>query len=150
MISKRARQQTILRLVRESSVPTQSGLVRRLAAEGIAVNQSTISRDIKDLGLVKTPRPDGGYGYALPTNVVALTERSLRILREFVNAVGGSGSMAVIHTDSGNAHPVGEAVDRLNLDDVVGTVAGDNTLLVVLREGVSWQQFRDELERLLE
>jgi transcriptional regulator of arginine metabolism len=149
MISKHARQQAILRLVRDHPVSTQGGLVHHLESEGIAVNQSTISRDIKDLGLVKTPRPDGGYCYSVPTNVVALTERSLRILREFATAVDGSGQLAVIHTDSGNAHPVGEAIDRLGIDDVVGTVAGDNTLLVILQEGTHWQQFRDELEDLL-
>jgi len=60
----------------------------------------------------------------VPTNVVALTERSLRILRDFVTSVDGSGQLAVVHTDAGNAHPVGEAIDRLGLENVVGTVAG--------------------------
>ena len=150
MLSKHARQHAILRLVHDHAISTQSGLVRHLKSEGIAVNQSTISRDIKDLGLIKTPRPDGGYCYSVPTNVVALTERSLRILRDFVNSVDGSGQLAVVHTDGGNAHPVGEAIDRLGLDGVVGTVAGDNTLLIILREGTHWQQFRDELEEWLQ
>ena len=149
MISKQARQQAILRVVRERDVATQTGLVDELGSRGIEVNQSTVSRDIKDLGLIKTPRTDGGYKYSLPTNVVALTERSLRILREFINAVDGSGQIAAIHTDSGNAHAVAEALDRMNLDDVVGTVAGDNTLMVLLRESVDWRQFRNKLEELL-
>ena len=149
MMTKHARQQAILRLVQQHEISTQSGLVRELEAAGIAVNQSTVSRDIKELGLVKTPRPDGGYCYALPTNTVALAERSVRILREFVTSIDGSGHLAVVHTDSGNAHPVAEAIDRLDLDDVVGTVAGDNTLLVVLREHTDWQGFRDELESWL-
>lgn len=149
MITKHARQQAILRLVRDHDVSTQTGLVNELGIDGIAVNQSTVSRDIKDLGLVKTPRPGGSYCYSVPTNVVALTERSIRILREFVNAVDGSGSTAVVHTDSGNAHPVAEAIDRLDLDDVVGTIAGENTLFVILREGTHWQQFREELESWL-
>lgn len=148
MISKYGRQQAILRLVRERKVSTQTGLVRELASQGIAVNQSTVSRDIKELGLVKAPRGDG-YSYALPSNVTELTERSLRILREFIVSIDGSGQMAVIHTDSGNAHPVGEALDRIDLDSVVGTVAGDNTLLVILRDNTGWQQFREELEALL-
>lgn len=149
MITKHARQQAILRLVRDHDVSTQTGLVNELGIDGIAVNQSTVSRDIKDLGLVKTPRPGGSYCYSVPTNVVALTERSIRILREFVNSVDGSGSTAVVHTDSGNAHPVAEAIDRLDLDDVVGTIAGENTLFVILREGTHWQQFREELESWL-
>ena len=149
MISRRRRQQAILRLVREHAVSTQSDLVDELEAQGVEVNQSTVSRDIKDLGLVKTPRSTGWYCYAVPTNVVALTERSIRILRDFVDSIDGSGHLAVVHTDSGNAHPVAEALDRLHLDMIVGTVAGDNTLLVVLHEGTTWQQFRDELEELL-
>ena len=148
MISKYSRQQAILRLVRNRDLSTQSELVRELEAQGIAVNQSTVSRDIKDLGLVKAPR-DGAYCYAVPATVTSLSERSLRILRDFMASIDGSGQLAVIRTDSGNAHAVGEAIDRLALDNVVGTVAGDNTLLVILREGISWQQFRDELEALL-
>ncbi len=149
MISKHARQQAILRLVRETDIRTQTALVRDLQDQGIEVNQSTVSRDIKDLGLVKTPRPDGGYCYAVSPDTVALTERSIRILREFVASVGGSGDLAIVHTDSGNAHPVAEALDRLDVDSVVGTVAGDNTLLVVLQEKTTWQRFRDELEEWL-
>ena len=149
MMSKHSRQQAILRLVRNQDVSTQTGLVNELGVTGIAVNQSTVSRDIKELGLVKTPRADGGYCYSVPTNVVALTERSIRILREFVNSVDGSGHLAVVHTDSGNAPPVAEALDRLDLDNVIGTVAGENTLLVILHESTHWQQFRNELESWL-
>jgi transcriptional regulator of arginine metabolism len=149
MITKHARQQAILRLVRDHDVSTQTRLVNELGVDGIAVNQSTVSRDIKDLGLVKTPRPDGSYCYSVPTNIVALTERSIRILREFVTSVDGAGQLAVVHTGSGNADPVAEAIDRLDLDNVVGTVAGDNTLLVIVREGIHWQQFREELESWL-
>jgi len=146
MISKHSRQQAILRLIRDHDVSTQTGLVHQLGSQDIEVNQSTVSRDIKDLGLVKTPRPDGSYCYSLPTDTVALTERSIRILREFVSSIDGAGQMAVVHTDPGNAQPVAEALDRLGLENVVGTVAGDNTLLVVLRETTTWQQFRDEVE----
>jgi transcriptional regulator of arginine metabolism len=149
MISKHNRQQAILRLVREHDVSTQTALVQELGAQSIEVNQSTVSRDIKDLGLVKTPRPNGGYCYAVPINGFALQERSIRILREFVYSIDGAGHLAVVRTDSGNAHPVAEALDRLDLDMVIGTVAGDNTLLVILHDGTTWQQFRDEIEKRL-
>ncbi len=150
MISKIARQQTILRLIRSHAVHTQTELVQELGAEDIPVNQSTISRDIKDLGLVKSHRDDGGYAYSVPTNVVALNKRSIRILRGFVQSVDGSGSLAVVHTDSGNAQPVAEAIDRMRMENVVGTVGGDNTLMVVLREAATWEQFRDQLEEALQ
>lgn len=149
MLSRSARQQTILHLIRDHAVHTQTELVEELADEGIRVNQSTISRDIKDLGLIKVHRDEGGYAYALPSNVVELNERSLRILREFVESVDGSGSLAIVHTDSGNAQPVAEAIDRMRMESVIGTVAGDNTLMVVLREGTTWEQFRDQLEEAL-
>lgn len=148
MISKYGRQQAILRLVRDRDVATQIDLVRELQEQGIEVNQSTVSRDIKDLGLIKTPS-NGSYSYALPDNHAQLTQRNWRILRDFITAIDGSGHLAVVHTDSGNAHPVAEAVDRLDLPDVVGTIAGDNTLLVILREATTWRQFRDDLESRL-
>lgn len=148
MVSKYGRQQAILRLIRDQRVPTQTGLVRALEEQGIDVNQSTVSRDIKELGLVKSRR-NGGFAYSLPTNQAAFAERNRRILREFIVSIDGSANLAVIHTDSGNAHPVGEALDRLDLDVVVGTVAGDNTLLVVLREGTRWRRFRAQLEEIL-
>jgi transcriptional regulator of arginine metabolism len=149
MISKHRRQQTIVQIVRGQGVSTQTGLVNELNDQGIIVNQSTVSRDIKELGLVKAPHATGGYCYSIQTDIVAMTERSLRILRDFVNSVDGSGHLAVVHTDSGNAHPVAEALDRLDLDDVVGTIAGENTLLVILREPTNWQQFRENLEEWL-
>ena len=148
MISKYGRQQAILRLVRQREVATQTELVHELHEQGIEVNQSTVSRDIKDLGLVKAPS-NGSYAYALPENQNQLTRRNWRILREFITSIDGSGHLAVVHTDSGNAHPVAEAIDRLDLAEVVGTVAGDNTLLVILREACTWRQFRSELESKL-
>lgn len=148
MVTKYGRQQAILRLVRNRDVATQLDLVHELQEQGIEVNQSTVSRDIKDLGLVKAPS-NGHYAYALPDNHAQLAQRNWRILREFITAIDGSAHLAVVHTDSGNAHPVAEAVDRLELADVVGTIAGDNTLLVILREGTTWQQFRDALESKL-
>lgn len=148
MVSKYGRQQAILRVVRDRNVMTQADLVRELEEQGIEVNQSTVSRDIKDLGLVKAPS-NGSYVYALPDNHAQLTERSWRILREFITTIDGSGHLAVIHTDSGNAQAVAEAVDRLDLPPVVGTVAGDNTVLVILREDRTWRRFRDELESKL-
>lgn len=149
ILSKRGRQQRILELVEQENVRTQSGLADRLARDGIDVNQSTISRDLRELGLVKRPLPDGGYGYATPDIAVHDNGRNERILREFVNAIDGSGSTAVIKTDPGNAHAVAEAIDQLDPDPVVGTVAGDNTLFVLLREDDHWRSFSDYLEELI-
>lgn len=150
ILTKRGRQRRILELVEEERVRTQSGLADRLARDGIDVNQSTISRDLKELGLMKKPQPDGGYRYAPPESVVHDAQRNQRILREFVNEIDGSGTTAVIKTDPGNANAVAEALDQLGPDPVVGTVAGDNTLFVLLREDSHWQSFSHYLEELIQ
>lgn len=149
ILSKRGRQQRILELVEEEDVRTQAALADKLARDGIDVNQSTISRDLKELGLVKRPRPNGGYRYAPPEEPTHDTERHQRILRELVNEIDGSGSTAVIKTDPGNAQAVAEALDQLRPEPVVGTLAGDNTLFVLLREDDHWHSFSGYLEELI-
>jgi len=150
VLGKRGRQQRILELVEREPVRTQSGLADKLARDGIDVNQSTISRDLRELGLVKKPEPDGGYRYAAPDDVAHDAERYERILREFVNEIDGSGTTAVIKTDPGNANAVAEALDRLAPDPVVGTVAGDNTLFVLLRERQHWSSFSRYVQELIQ
>lgn len=140
---KRARQREILEVVVEDVIRTQDELVECLAQRGVEVTQSTVSRDIRELGLVRVPQPQGGFRYAPPNRVRGHDrERQIGMLREFVRVVDGSGTTAVIKTGAGNAHPVGLALDRLELDSVVGTVAGDDTIFVLLREGEDWRDFR--------
>ena len=125
-------------MLRQESVSSQDHLVELLAAQGVAVTQATVSRDLDDLGAVKVPT-GGGSVYAipeLPSEQVAPDDHLKRVLGEWVVAVGCSQNLVVLNTPPGSAHVVGSAIDRSAVNGVLGTVAGDDTVLVVATEEV--------------
>jgi transcriptional regulator of arginine metabolism len=136
MSTKAERQQAILEVVAKQAVATQFELRSLLKARGIEVDQATISRDIRELGLVKAS-DDGVHARYAPLEDVAppLHPKASAIVARLVRAVECSGNLLVVKTDPGEASPVGLALDRLGWQEIVGTVAGDDTLLVVAREG---------------
>jgi transcriptional regulator of arginine metabolism len=138
MSDKVERQKAILDLVGRQAVATQQELKEMLKARGIEADQGTISRDIRELGLVKVSDDGAHYKYA-PVEAVTLhsPHRPSSIVARLVRKVDWSGNLLVVKTDLGEASPVSLAIDRLGWPEVVGTVAGDDTLLVVVREGVS-------------
>ena len=136
-LSKHQRQHRIAALLGEVRVTSQGRLAELLAEEGIAVNPSTVSRDLEELGAVKVRIPGGESAYViaeLPRNQVAPADHLRRVLGEWVVAVANSGELVVLSTPPGCAHVVGSAVDRSGLDGILGTVAGDDTLLVIAAE----------------
>lgn len=138
MSEKVDRQKTILDLVGTRAVSTQQELKELLKARGFDVDQGTVSRDIKELGIVKVSNDGAHYTYS-PAEAVAppAAHKPAAIVARLVKKVEGSGNLLVVKTDLGEASPVSLAIDRLGWPEVVGTVAGDDTLLVVIREGVS-------------
>ena len=132
------RQKAILDVVATRAVSTQRELKELLQARGIDVDQGTISRDIKELGIVKVSDDGEHYKYA-PVEAVSPSthQRPSAIVARLVKKVDWSGNLLVVKTDLGEASPVSLAIDRLGWPEVLGTVAGDDTLLVVVREGVS-------------
>ena len=128
-MSKPLRQKIILELLEERSVGSQEDLQRALSKRGLRVGQATLSRDIRDLGLVKT-----GRGYAL-SHGDASSEPALppvsRLVREFVLGVRPAQNLLVIKTTVGSAQPVAAALDDENWPESVGTIAGDDTILIV-------------------
>jgi transcriptional regulator of arginine metabolism len=136
MTQKTARQQAILGLVREKHVATQGELQKLLRGRGHDVNQGTLSRDIRELGLVKVPG-NGSTHYAPVESVSPVVQaEATALVARWAKSVECAANLVVVKTDPGNANPVGVAIDRLLWSDVVGTVAGDDTLLVVARDGV--------------
>ncbi|MDT8435576.1 MAG: arginine repressor [Gemmatimonadota bacterium] len=130
----RARRAAIEEIVRGDEIRTQEDLRRRLAARGFAVSQSTLSRDIRELGLVKGRGPAGGTRYALPADPGQRESRALgRLLPELVVRVETAGQLLVVRTRIGAAQPVAAALDAAEWSEVAGTVAGDDTVLVVVR-----------------
>lgn len=135
------RQARIAELVRRRAVRSQAELLDLLAAEGISVTQATLSRDLDELGAVKLRGVDGGApGYVIPEDgspvrgVEGGTARLARLLSELLVSVDASGNLAVLRTPPGAAHFLASALDRAALTDVVGTIAGDDTIMAVARE----------------
>lgn len=136
-MSKVQRQQAIARLIEQHAVTNQPQMVELLAGEGIAATQATVSRDLDDLGAIKVRVPGGATVYAVPEFVperVAPLDQLRRVMGEWVAEVTNSGNLVVVRTPPGCAHVVASALDRSGLDGLLGTVAGDDTMLCVATE----------------
>ncbi|MGH9067186.1 MAG: arginine repressor [Acidimicrobiales bacterium] len=138
-LAKNQRQHRIARLLESASLSSQSQVVEALAAEGVVATQATVSRDLDELGAVKVRVPGGETVYAipeLPKDQIAPEDHLRRVMGEWVVEVGSSANLVVLRTPPGSAHVVASALDRAGLADVVGTVAGDDTVVVVVAEAV--------------
>jgi transcriptional regulator of arginine metabolism len=136
-LGKPQRQHRIARLLEEQAVSSQVQLVEMLAADGVVATQATVSRDLEDLGAVKVRIPGGAMAYAIPEHAKEGTvsdDHLRRVIGEFVVEVAQSGNLVVLRTPPGSAHVVASAIDRAALADILGTVAGDDTVLVVCSE----------------
>ena len=150
-LNKPQRQHRIARLLGERAVSSQGQLVELLAEDGVVATQATVSRDLEDLGAIKVRGPGGETVYAipeLPADQRAPEEHLRRVFGDWVVEVASSGNIVVLRTPPGSAHVVGSALDRSNLPDVLGTVAGDDTLLVVVAEGVGGAALAERLADL--
>ena len=132
---KAERHARILAIIRDKVIETQEDLARELARDGIEVTQATVSRDIKELGLIKLPIGDGKYRYTMPRTESPneAQARLERLFKDSVINVDHSENLIVIKTLTGNAHAVAAAIDAVDLEGIVGTIAGDDTILVVVR-----------------
>ena len=151
---KSFRQAQVLDLIDRESITSQEQLRERLRAVGIDVTQATLSRDIRDLGLVKAAA-DGAYKRPLagdpprPPDADAVLRRAVAgFLRRF-DVVQPGAQLVVLRTESAQAQPLAEAIDRARLSDVVGTISGDNTILVICRGDNEAQSFTKQLESWL-
>jgi transcriptional regulator of arginine metabolism len=135
---KRRRQQLVQELVTTRAVASQHELVDLLAERGFEVTQATVSRDITELGLVKTTH-DGRHVYAWPGDLspalpAASDERLRRVLADYHIDIGRSGLTLLLVSEAGVANAIGQAIDESTLDEQEGTLAGDNTILVLFAD----------------
>jgi len=132
---KSKRHLKIVSIIKNTDIGTQEDLVDRLLAEGIEVTQATISRDIKKLGLIKVPDGFGGYKYSLPTErkQTDMNKWLKRMFRDFVVNMDWSENLIVLNTLPGTANGLGSAIDNMDWEEIIGTVAGDDTLLLVVK-----------------
>jgi transcriptional regulator of arginine metabolism len=154
-LSKAARHARIVALVAGQPVRSQAELAVLLAGEGIAVTQATLSRDLEELGAVKLRGPDGsGAAYVIPEDgapppvrapELPTPQRLGRLLNELLVAADASGNLTVLRTPPGAAHFLASALDRAGLPEVVGTLAGDDTVMVVARAPVSGAALAERL-----
>ena len=127
------RHAAILELVRTRRVSSQEVLRELLAERGIEVAQATLSRDIRDLGLVKAPDEQGGSSYVVPPGGTEHAPTLHRLLPALYLGADGVGNLLVLKTLAGGAQPIAAALDAEGWSEVVGTIAGDDTILLVLR-----------------
>jgi len=126
------RQNKIIELITLNEVDTQEKLAELLKYSGFDVTQATVSRDIKDLQLVKTPAVSGQYKYTLPEqSAKQATDRYAKIFKDTTQTVAGSGNIVVVKTLTGCANASCEAIDSLEAPHILGTIAGDNTVFIV-------------------
>lgn len=149
---KRRRQEAILDLVRAEPLSSQAAILERLRGLGFGVTQSTVSRDLDELGLARVRDAEGKLRYTAPAEATPTgrLDRLRQILDEFLVGMESSGNLAVLRTPPGAANAVARALDEAGIEDVLGTVAGDDTILVVAREGVRGRALVRRLELLTE
>jgi len=131
MISKKARQAKILDIIRKRQVESQESLSALLRHDGVEAAQTTISRDIRELGLVKVR---GSYQAAAAPPAVSSSGALRNVFSQFVTRIDSAGNIVVVRTSSGNAHSVCVALDAAEWPEVVGTIAGDDTIFVLVRD----------------
>ncbi len=147
---KQSRQAAILNIIREKDIDTQEELAEALRAEGYEITQATVSRDIKQLRLVKVLSAEGKYHYAQSAEKSAgLSERFARLFQASVVGVDYAGNIIVVKTVAGSASAAGEAIDSMNLKEVLGTMAGDNTVLVIVHDTQEAAAVTEYLKNLL-
>lgn len=131
---KAKRQALIREIVEAQSIQTQEELAEALRARGMVVTQATVSRDIREMHLLKVLAEDGSYRYAtMEKSDTDVNDRLIRMLSDSVVEMNSAGNLIVIHTLPGSAHVAAEAIDSLKWPETIGTIAGDNTILVVVR-----------------
>ena len=148
---KSVRQKKILQIIENSVVSTQKDLADALISAGFEVTQATVSRDIKELNLIKISAGENLYRYAAPQEAVVVSEKKFEfVLQEFVLDVEYSENIVVVKTAPANANVVAYALDNFIWKEVIGTVAGDDTILLVIKPKEKTQEIVDRIRSYIE
>lgn len=147
-MSRARRHAVLLRLLREERVSSQETLRDLLAEHGVEVTQATLSRDLRELQVVKVPQPDGGSAYQVATGRADPKPTLERLLPALFTEVEGTENLVVIKTLTGGAQPVAVALDRQGWPEVLGTISGDDTILLILRDKRQRPAIETKIRRL--
>ena len=149
-MKKQERHQLIRNLVETRNIETQEDLANALRESGIRVTQATVSRDIKELRLLKVLSASGGYKYATADKAEhGLSDRFVRMFKDSVLSIQYANNIVVIKTLSGSANAAAEAIDSMRLPEILGTMAGDNTILVIVRNEEEAQRIVEHFQDML-
>ena len=151
-LAKTQRQHRVARILESQTVTSQAHLVELLAADGVVATQATLSRDLEELGAVKVRVAGGDTVYAipeLPKDRLVPEEQLRRVLADWVVEIAHSANLVVLRTPPGSAHVVASALDRAGLPGALGTVAGDDTLLVIAADNVGGDRLAKRLQALI-
>ena len=147
---KTKRHAMILKLIASENIDTQEELARLLSAQGFTVTQATVSRDIKELRLIKVLTGDGHYKYATVEKAETdLQERFIRLFSNCVVSITSSGNLIVLKTMAGSAAVAAEAIDSLKWPEIAGSIAGDNTIFVAVREGKNVSEIIKKFQKMM-
>lgn len=149
MTRKRERQRAILEVIEEHVVGSQEELRQYLAERGLQVTQATLSRDLRDLGLARITGEEGAR-YVRPESLGADDDKPLlaNLLPQLFSRVDGVGPLIVLHTVASGAQPIAEAIDQEDFSEVLGTIAGDDTILIVTRSEAARASLTNRLLQL--
>lgn len=149
--AKDSRTRAIFRLIGKQVIGTQADLVEALNSSGFEVTQATVSRDVRRLGLVKVPLSGGGYRYAAPHEAAPSDDLDRRFnLRSFVTSVASAEAFCVVETLPGRAMTIAVTIDEMELPSVIGTLAGDDLVLVMIEKNEDRDAVRTTLTQLFE
>lgn len=147
---KRDRQSKILEIIQKYDVMTQEELAERLGEQGVIVTQATVSRDIRELKLNKVPLPGGGQKYAVPGREDdGMENRFVRVLRDGFLSMDTAQNILVVRTVPGMAMAVAAALDAQEFQEVVGCIAGDDTIFVAVRTQEAAEELKEKLQGIL-
>lgn len=147
MNQKTQRFATIRKIIRNELISSQEELIARLRECGVEITQSTLSRDLKYMNVAKVPHKDKGYIYVLPHTVQHDANVSSNI-SDNITSLTFSGNLGILKTKSGYASAISVPIDNLDSPDILGTIAGDNTVLLILREDANRGQIIESLVRI--
>ena len=144
------RQRKIIELINKYDIDTQQELAQRLMDEGFEVTQATVSRDIRELNLTKIAVDGNKQKYDIPASTMtSLSAKYMGVLKDGIVSIEDAGNIIVIKTISGMAMAVGAALDAVNHEEIIGTIAGDDTLMCVVKNANNCQSVKEYLEKLI-
>lgn len=147
---KTKRQRKIIELITDNEIDTQEELAKRLIENGFSVTQATVSRDIRELNLTKIAVKGGKQKYAVPNAAtVVLSSKYMRVLNDGILSIETSGNIMVIRTVSGMAMAVGAAIDAINIKEIIGCIAGDDTIMCIIKETESAEKVKEYLDNFI-